>query len=109
MWPHYTLDGSRLVYVQSDGYNLEYIRSTPVGSDDKVGESIAQIDSIGPFDLQADGSLIYEQGRQYRRDYAFEDLFRWDAATGQDAAPHARQARTRSRPCRPMVVASRSR
>jgi Tol biopolymer transport system component len=83
MWPHYTRDGSHLVWVQSDGYNLTYVRTLPVGGDDKDGHNIAQIDNIGPIDVLPDGSIVYEQGRQYRRDYAFEDIFRWDARTGQ--------------------------
>ena len=84
MYPHYSADGKRLVWVQSDGYNLTFVRSMPVGGDDsKVGQNIAQIDNIGPIDLLSDGSLVYEQGRVYRTVYSFEDLFRWDAATGE--------------------------
>jgi Tol biopolymer transport system component len=83
MWPHYSRDGARLEWVQSDGYNLQYVREAPVGKGDADGSNVAQIDNMGPFDLLPDGSIVYELGRIYRTFYAFEDLFRWDARTQQ--------------------------
>ena len=55
----------------------------PVGGDVAQAHDVIQIDAMGPFDLLPDGSLVYEQGRQFRRDYSFEDLFWWDARTGR--------------------------
>ena len=56
----------------------------PVGERSRgAARDVVQIDAMGPFDLLADGSLVYEQGRLFRRDYSFEDLFRWDARTRQ--------------------------
>ena len=81
MWPHYSPDSKRLVWVQSDGYNFTYVREVAQGDDDKLGHNVANIDNIGPFDLLSDGSIVYELGRVYRTFYAFEDLFRWDAKT----------------------------
>ncbi|HLL25162.1 MAG TPA: hypothetical protein VK427_23670 [Kofleriaceae bacterium] len=56
---------------------------------------MAQLEAMGPFDLMTDGSFVFEQGgRTYRRDYAFQDLFRWDARTGtQTTLTHGMRAR----------------
>jgi hypothetical protein len=59
------------------------VRALSVGADVSAAHDIAQIDAMGPFDLLPDGSLVYEQSRVFRRDYAFEDLFRWDYRTHQ--------------------------
>ncbi|MGE0869080.1 MAG: hypothetical protein AB7P03_10965, partial [Kofleriaceae bacterium] len=79
----YSADGNHIVWVQYDGYRQPVVRSMPVGKDAAAARDVVQIDAIGPFDLLDDGSLIYEQGRLFRREYAFQDLFRWDAATGE--------------------------
>jgi hypothetical protein len=81
--PHYRADGKELYWLQADGYTLPRVRAMPVGGDVAAAHDVVQIDGMGPFDVLDDGSLIYEQGRSFRRDYSFEDLFRWDAATGQ--------------------------
>jgi hypothetical protein len=81
--PHYAADGRELYWLEYTGYALPKVRAMPVGKDVAAARDIVQIDAMGPFDLLPDGSLVYEQGRQYRRDYSFEDLFRWDARTGQ--------------------------
>ncbi|MDB4952862.1 MAG: domain protein beta Propeller [Myxococcales bacterium] len=80
---HYSADGKDIFWLAYDGYSLPRVRAMPVGGDVSSARDIAQIDSMGPFDLLPDNSLVYEQGRQYRRDYSFQDLFRWDARTGQ--------------------------
>jgi hypothetical protein len=79
-FPHYSADGKELVWIQYDGYSLPMVRG--IRPDGSVRD-IVQIDAMGPFVVLADGSLVYEQGRQYRRDYSFEDLFRWDARTNR--------------------------
>jgi len=81
-WSKYSADGKWLYWTQYDGYSLPKVRAMPVGSDVRAAKDILQQDSMGPYDLLPDGSLVYEQGRQFRRDYAFEDLFWWDARTG---------------------------
>ncbi|HTR56444.1 MAG TPA: hypothetical protein VMJ10_37480 [Kofleriaceae bacterium] len=95
--PRYSADGKWLYWLEYTGYDLTRVRAIPVGRDDncvnqlkhraKCGPNpgirdIAQIDAMGPFDLEPDGSFVYEQGRVFRRDYTFEDLFRFDARTG---------------------------
>ena len=94
VWPHYTRDGKELVWQQSDGYAIARVRALPVGGDATAARDVVRIDALGPFDVLADGSLIYEQGWTYRREYAFEDLARWDAATGRhDRLSVGRRAR----------------
>jgi len=91
-YPRYTADGKELVWLQSDGHRKAWVRALPVGGDpraarDVVHDSvrdIVQLDAMGPFDLLPDGSFVFEQGgRLFRREYAYADLFRWDARTGQ--------------------------
>jgi Tol biopolymer transport system component len=79
----YSHDGKQLVWVQYDGYSLPTVRVMPVGGDQRAARDVVQIDDIGPLDVFPDGSLVYEQTRQYRRDYTFQDLMRWDAPTRQ--------------------------
>jgi hypothetical protein len=83
VWPHYSADGKELWWVQSDGYSIAKVRAMPVGGDQAAARDVLQVDAMGPFDLLPDGSLIYEQGWTYRREYAYEDLVRWDRATRQ--------------------------
>ena len=93
-WPHYTADSKELFWVQYDGYHLPTVRGMPAGGDVAQARDVVQIDALGPFDVLSDGSLIYEQGRQYRRDYSFEDLFYWDARTQQSVRlTHGARAR----------------
>ena len=82
-WPHYSADGKELIWVQYDGYTVPTVRAMPVGGTMDQARDVVQIDSMGPFDLLRDGSLVYEQGRQVRLVYAFEDLFYWDAGKQQ--------------------------
>ena len=91
LYAHYSADGSHVEWLQSDGYSLPKIRAMPVCRvapaalarcpDQRAAHDVVQIDALGPFDLLPDGSVVYEQGRQYRSVYGFEDLFRWDART----------------------------
>ena len=109
--PHYSADGKELYWLQSTGYDLPHVRAMPVGPEvarsgpgpvraagdgcvnrltrparcdrDTGVRDVVQIDAMGPFDLLPDGSLVYEQSRQFRGIYSYDDLFRWDARTGQ--------------------------
>ena len=83
LWAQYSGDGRELVWIQSDGYSIPMVRAMPVDRDASAAHDVVQIDAMGPFHLLEDGSLIYEQGRQYRRDYSWQDVFRWDARTKQ--------------------------
>ena len=83
LWPHYAADGKELWWVQSDGYTLPRVRAMPVGGDVAAARDIVQLDAMGPFDLLPDNSLVFEQSRTFRREYAYEDLMRWDGATHQ--------------------------
>ena len=78
---HYTADGKELVWLQYDGYRDTRLRAMPVGADARSARDILEPDGLGPYDLLDDGSLVFEQGRTFRREYAFQDLFRWDAKT----------------------------
>ena len=83
LWPHYSADGKELWWQQSDGYSLPWVRAMPVGGDEASARDIAQIDAMGPFSLESDGSFVFEQGLLYRREYSYEDLVRRDGATHQ--------------------------
>jgi Tol biopolymer transport system component len=83
LWPHYSADGKDLYWLQADGYSFPRLRAMPVGGDHRQARDIVTIDALGPFDLLDDGSLVYEQGRVHRREYSYQDLFRWDRATRQ--------------------------
>lgn len=83
LWPHYTSDGKELWWLESDGYSVARVRAMPVGGDQASARDVVQIDAMGPFALLDDGSMIFEQGRVYRREYSYQDLVRWDGATHQ--------------------------
>lgn len=83
LFPRYSSDGTRLYWLQSDGYSPAVVRSMPVGATSAMARDVVQIDGIGSFDVLPDQSLVYEQNRQYRLEYSFSDLFRWDARTRQ--------------------------
>jgi len=78
-------DGREIYWLQSDGYRRPHVRAMPVGGDAKQARDVAQLEAMGPFDVLPDGSFVFEQGgRVYRRQYAFQDLFHWDARTGAE-------------------------
>ena len=83
LWAQYTADGREIEWLQADGYSQPIIRAMPVGGDVTQAHDVVLIDAIGPFTLEPDGSVVFEQGRQYRRDYSWQDVFRWDARTHQ--------------------------
>ncbi len=83
VWAQYTADGREIEWLQYDGYSNPTVRAMPVGGDQTQAHDVVQIDAMGPFTLETDGSIVFEQGRQYRRDYSFQDVFRWDARTRQ--------------------------
>ncbi len=76
-------DGKEILWQQSDGYTLAKIRAIGRDADQSTARNIVQLEQQGPFDVASDGSIVFEQGWQYRRDYSFEDILRWDAGTGQ--------------------------
>ncbi|HEX5060882.1 MAG TPA: hypothetical protein VFV99_16055, partial [Kofleriaceae bacterium] len=81
--PRYSADGKELYWLEYTGYSLPKVRAMPVGGDVTTAHDVVQIDAMGEYDLLPDGSLVYEQGRQYRAVYGYEDIFRWDARTRQ--------------------------
>lgn len=84
-WAQYAADGKSIYWVQSDGKRRPHVRAMPIGKDEQAARDVAQIEAMGPFHLLTDGSFIFEQGgRTYRREYAFQDLFRWDATTKRE-------------------------
>ncbi|MEJ7597445.1 MAG: hypothetical protein WKG01_06005 [Kofleriaceae bacterium] len=91
----YTEDGKAIVWIQSDGYRQPHVRTMPVGGDIRQARDVVQLEAMGPFDLLPDGSFVFEQGgRVTRRQYSFQDLFRWDARTGRILQlTHGRRAR----------------
>jgi len=82
LWAQYTADGKEIRWLQVDGYRQPKVRAMPVGGDQSQARDVVQIDAIGPFTLETDNSIVFEQGRQYRRDYSYQDVYRWDAKTG---------------------------
>ncbi|MEZ4365668.1 MAG: hypothetical protein R2939_05200 [Kofleriaceae bacterium] len=80
--PRYTPDGRELVWLAGDGRDRTALRTMPVGTDERASRELVRIDGLGAWTIAADGALVYEQSRPYRRDYQFQDLFRWDPATG---------------------------
>ncbi len=94
-WAKYSPDGKEIYWLQSDGYHRPHVRAMPIGGDARAARDVAQIEAMGPYDLLTDGSFVFEQGgRVYRRDYLFQDLFRWDARTGvQTRITHGARAR----------------
>jgi hypothetical protein len=90
--PHYSADGKELLWLQYDGFRMPHVRAIPVRSPGAAAEApgdaareardVVQVDAMGPFDLLADGSIVFEQGRLFRAVYSYVDLWRWDARTG---------------------------
>lgn len=83
IYAQYSADGREVYWLQGDGYSLPRVRAMPAGGDATAARDVVQIDALGPFEVQPDGSIVYEQGRQFRAVYGYEDLFRWDARTKQ--------------------------
>ncbi|MEZ4362558.1 MAG: DPP IV N-terminal domain-containing protein [Kofleriaceae bacterium] len=81
--PHYSADGAWLVWFTSDGYALSTLREMPVGGDQRQARDLVRLEALGSFDLLADGSVVYEQGRTYREQVQYQDLFLWKRATRQ--------------------------
>lgn len=73
--------GGELYWLQSNGYDQAKILAVAAGG--TTARDVMRADSLGSFDVLADGSLVFEQNRLFRRDYSFQDLMRWDAATKQ--------------------------
>jgi hypothetical protein len=83
-YAQYTRDGKEIVWLQSDGYHEAHVRAMPVGGDQGAARDLIRAEAMGSFDLLADGSIVFERGgRLVRREYAYQDLFRWDARTGE--------------------------
>ena len=81
--PHYTGDGRHIVWQRGDGYSEGQFRIMPVGDNAGRSSTYAVLERTGAFDLLPDGSMIVEQTRAYRTSYDFQELHRWDRATGQ--------------------------
>jgi len=81
LWAQYSADGKRIVWLQYDGYSNPIVREMPVGGTQADAKNVVEIDAMGPFTLETDGSIVFEQGRLFRRDYSYQDVFRWDAKT----------------------------
>ncbi len=81
LFPVYGASGE-LFWLQSDGYSQAKVRaiSSAPGAE---ARDVMRADAMGSFDVLADGSLVFEQNRLFRRDYSFQDLMRWDARTKQ--------------------------
>ena len=79
----WSTDGKELLWSQYDGDSLARVRAVAAGGDQAQARDVVQLEQMGPFDVASDGSLVFEQGWQFRRDYSFEDILRWDAATKQ--------------------------
>jgi len=76
--PSYGADGKELYWFSSDGYRRARIRAMPVGQDADTARDVRQLDSLGAWAVEEDGSLVYEQSQNYRGEYSYQDLFHWD-------------------------------
>ncbi len=81
--PHYTRDGSHVVWQRGDGYSEGQFRIMPAGDNAGRSQTYAVLDRTGAFDVLSDGSMIVEQTVDYRTSYTFQELFRWDRASGR--------------------------
>jgi hypothetical protein len=81
--PHYTGDGRAIVWQRGDGYSEGQFRIMPAGDNAGRSRTYAVVERSGEFDVLGDGSMVVEQTTDYRTDYQFQDLFRWDRASGR--------------------------
>ncbi|HTE54264.1 MAG TPA: DPP IV N-terminal domain-containing protein [Kofleriaceae bacterium] len=80
--PHYTADGRAIVWQRGDGYSLGQFRTMPVGDNAGRSSTYVVLERTGQFDMLGDGSMVVEQTASYRTSYEFQELFRWDRASG---------------------------
>jgi hypothetical protein len=81
--PRYSADGRWLLWLASDGHRIAHLREQPVGGDARQARDVVHLDGLGGYALLSDGSLVFEQSRAYAEGYFFQDLFRWDRASGR--------------------------
>jgi hypothetical protein len=79
--PRYTPDGKGLVWQRYDGYSNAHHRWMPVGGDASVSRELLQIDGGNAFSFAPDGSVVMARALNYRANYDFQDLVRWDPET----------------------------
>lgn len=80
--PHYTRDGRSIVWQRGDGWSPGQFRIIPSGGNAGQSETYAIVERTGQFDMLSDGSMIIEQTRTFRTAYDFQEINRWDRATG---------------------------
>jgi Tol biopolymer transport system component len=81
--PFYSPDGKDLVWLQNDGWTQPRLRAMPVGGDARSARDLFDADRMGAFAVGPDGSIVFEQTWSYRQVYNYQDLMRWDPATGK--------------------------
>ena len=66
LFPVYAPTGE-LYWLQSDGYAQAKVRAIAVGatSTEPIARDVMKADAIGSFDVLPDGSLVFEQNRQF--------------------------------------------
>jgi hypothetical protein len=80
--PHYTADGRAIVWQRGDGHSEGQFRTMPVGDNAGRSRTYAVLERTGAFDLLRDGSMIVEQTASVHTTYDFQELYRWDRASG---------------------------
>lgn len=80
--PRYTRDGRSIVWQRGDGYSEGQFRIMPVGWNAGRSSTYAILDRTGAFDVLGDGSMVVEQTATVRTSYDFQELYRWDRASG---------------------------
>jgi hypothetical protein len=80
--PHYTADGRSIIWQRGDGYSDGQFRIMPVGDNAGRSSTYAVLERTGAFDVLDDGSMIVEQTASVRTNYDFQELYRWDRASG---------------------------
>ncbi len=81
--PHYTRDGGAIIWQRGDGWSDGQFRSMPRAATAEDSTRYAIIERSGAFDVLSDGSMIVEQTQTYRTSYEFQEIHRWDRASGK--------------------------
>ncbi len=81
--PQYLPGGHELCWFANDGVSRPRLRAMPIGGTVAEARDLIDGDRVGGWSMLSDGSIVYEQTWNYRRDSDFQDLFYWDAPTGQ--------------------------
>ena len=92
--PRYSADGRELLFVENDGLHRDMVRAIPAGGDRRDARDVVALDRMGQFDVDSDGTLVFERTEFYQDVYAFQDLTEFDPKSGR-STPLTRRERAR--------------